>query len=190
MTLLTTLIYDFHKAISTLLTLLTILTPTLFLVKTSLKYFTGHRWCVTFALDELETKRESQSLLEIKYWDLWTLKKFMLNLNFGSCISLCFDVCSLFHWIFRPNCITAVKLSGAVEPKNPMKQWANTKIQWELIADKSFLFIFVNKSLDLIFLAFTALSILFLCQSLLFSMVSYNVTPVHPAQRSRVTYGM
>ena len=83
-------------------------------------------------------------------------------------------------------------MSGAVEPKNPMKQRADTKIQGELkiIADKSFLFIFVNKSLDLTFLAFTALSILFLWQSLLFSMVSYNATPVHPAQRSRVTYGM
>ena len=81
-------------------------------------------------------------------------------------------------------------MSGAVEPKNPMKQRADTKIQGELIAEKSFLFIFVNKSLDLTFLAFTALSILFLWQSLLFSMVSYNATPVHPAQRSRVTYGM
>ena len=60
----------------------------------------------------------------------------------------------------------------------------------EYIAGRSFLFFFLNKSLDLtFFLAIADLSILFLVQSLLLSMVSCNAKLVHPVQASRITYG-
>ena len=57
------------------------------------------------------------------------------------------------------------------------------------MAGKSFLFISLKEKLDLFYLAFEDLSILFLIRSLLFSTVACNATLACPAERSRVTYG-
>ena len=59
----------------------------------------------------------------------------------------------------------------------------------EYITGKSFSFISLKEKLDLtLFSVRTNPSILFLTQSLLFSMVAYNATPAHPAERSHITH--
>ena len=118
----------------------------------------------------------------------------MFNLNFCPCISLCYGVCSLFHWIFRPNCITTVTLSGALEPKNPMTQQAKYQNIGRIHRRQVFFIHFCEQKFKFNFFQhFIQISGFYFSDKVSYfqwSLVMWHQCIQHKAQRSRVTYGM